>query len=130
MEKKKGQKFLSISLICIAIVAIIVAVFCRDADASLYFSTNRVYKETYGGDAYTGIQNAAADTANNIATLNSNLNAAIIFFGEIMSNVFGIVGLLLLCIGIAKAINAFKKEASIIVSNDIQGVQENDKKEN
>ncbi len=30
---------------------------------------SRVYSERYGGDAYTGIQNAAADTANNLVDL-------------------------------------------------------------
>jgi hypothetical protein len=32
------------------------------------------YQETYGGDAYTGIQNAAADTANNINSLGWNIS--------------------------------------------------------
>ena len=35
-----------------------------------FYSWGYVISEKYGGDAYTGIQNAAADTANNILNLN------------------------------------------------------------
>lgn len=51
-------------LIVVGILAIILAIvcFCKDVgSASLGYS--------YGGDAYTGIQNAAAQTANNILHL-------------------------------------------------------------
>lgn len=37
--------------------------------------------ERYGGDAYTGIQNAAADTCNNVSTLTESVNYG---FGSIL----------------------------------------------
>ena len=116
MQQKKGQKFLSLGLICIATLAIVFAVICWGANPCIW-ETKYVSKEMYGGDAYTGIQNAAADTANNIKYLDLNLQYAAEFFAESMGYVFCIVGLLLLCIGISKAINAFKKEVPTIISN-------------
>lgn len=48
-------------LIIIGIVAITFSVECRD------MSTGKTVSHTaYGGDAYTGIQNAGADTASNV----------------------------------------------------------------
>ena len=45
----------------------------------LYIDTDH---SKYGGDAYTGIQNAAADTADNVATLGSNVtDAANLIYG-------------------------------------------------
>ena len=38
--------------------------------------------ESYGGDAYTGIQNAAVDTCNNVRTLTKSVNYG---FGSILT---------------------------------------------
>lgn len=57
----------------IGVICIIAAVLCLVyIDTDVYIS-NSVSKETYGGDAYTGIQNAAAATANKIDTTNRTL---------------------------------------------------------
>ena len=49
---------------------------------------------TYGGDAYTGIQNAAAQTANNVQRLaeiiRTGMSSALIIFGIAMIAYFGI----------------------------------------
>lgn len=46
-----------------------------------FYSGSYVNFEKYGGDAYTGIQNAAADTANNILCLNETIQ---IMFGILL----------------------------------------------
>lgn len=48
----------------IGILSVILAIMAFGMDSSAY-----VNWKTYGGDAYTGIQNAAAATANNISDL-------------------------------------------------------------
>ncbi len=57
----------SILIIVVGIVSLIVGV----GSSSYYGYTRSI---TYGGDAYTGIQNAAADTANNIAKLGGDVS--------------------------------------------------------
>ena len=48
----------------------------KGGDAYIYTSAHASY-EYYGGDAYTGIQHAAADTANNVASIGGFLSQAI-----------------------------------------------------
>ncbi len=64
MEKFNGKNIMGILLMALALIAIVFGIiaFCLE-DGSYAFT------ETYGGDAYTGIQNAAADTANNVRDL-------------------------------------------------------------
>ena len=57
---------------------------------------------SYGGDAYTGIQNAAAQTANNVEDL-----AAIAKFG--VSSVLIVLGLAIACFFVLKLFNYTKK---------------------
>lgn len=58
----KGLKiFRAISFLGIAVVAFIYAQHIHDESYG-----DCVYIESYGGDAYTGIQNAAADTGSNV----------------------------------------------------------------
>jgi hypothetical protein len=49
---------------------------------------------SYGGDAYTGIQNAAAQTANNVQDLaeilKTGMSSALIIFGIAMIAYFGL----------------------------------------
>lgn len=54
-----------------------------------YFEGNYVRKETYGGDAYTGMQNASAATANNLLWLHET-----IYIGFLLT--FILVGLYLI----------------------------------
>lgn len=57
-------------------------------------SVNYISDEIYGGDAYTGIQNAAADTGNNIMGLayylDDVLSAAILIAGLFMTMYFAV----------------------------------------
>ena len=120
---KAEKKILSIGLITIGIVAIVFAIICFCEEP--WFDVGRyVYKETYGGDAYTGIQNAAAATANNINDLNINLEYATEYLGNCMGYLLLIVGLVLLLIGVSKTINAFRKEPFMI--NNVQSVDKKD----
>ena len=85
----KNNKTLHAIILLIGIAAIVLGIMC--------FAANKGYTvsfETYGGDAYTGIQNAAARTASNIAKSNE-LNA--LGFGSILV----IAGLVMLAFGIS-----------------------------
>lgn len=65
------QKFRSIVLIVVGIIALGLSIKCFSIDDLDYAS-----KSMYGGDAYTGIQNAAAATSKNVKEL-----ASIVQFG-------------------------------------------------
>ena len=77
---------------------------------------NHVGNQEYGGDAYTGIQNAAAQTANNIQYLNRSLEE----FATLMANWMGFllitIGTLLLVVGVSKTISAFQKKPVEVVN--------------
>ena len=60
--------------LAIALIALIFAVVTFSTDVHRN-SGSYESSETYGGDAYTGIQNAAAQTANNVYYMNKNLVA-------------------------------------------------------
>ena len=70
------KKVCSILLIAIGIVSIVlsIVVFAKDTG-------NWERENLYGGDAYTGIQNAAAQTANNVQELSK---IAKLGFGSIL----------------------------------------------
>lgn len=78
MKKKNDRGFFAV----IGIVAIVLAVVCL-----LMSSGSHESYKTYGGDAYTGMQQAAAQTANNIQDL-----IAVVKFG--FSSVLLVTGLL------------------------------------
>ncbi len=71
-----------IVFLAIGILAIILAIVCACADTGAYESA-----KYYGGDAYSGIQQAAAQTANNLIDV-----ATIAKFG--FSSLLAIIGLL------------------------------------
>jgi len=54
----------NILLILVGIVSIGLSISCFNADTGDYVS-----RESYGGDAYTGIQHAAAETGQNVRAL-------------------------------------------------------------
>ena len=58
------KKFCAVLFIIIGILAIVLSYVAYDSYIGAYESS-----ESYGGDAYTGIQNAAAQTANNVKAL-------------------------------------------------------------
>lgn len=61
---QRKTKALGVALILFGLVAIVFGVVALSLD-----SGSREWNETYGGDAYTGIQNAAAQTATNLVVL-------------------------------------------------------------
>ena len=56
-------------LTIIGILSIIFGIVCFNMDEGRYEMSS-----SYGGDAYTGIQNASANTANNVQVLTKNVN--------------------------------------------------------
>ena len=92
-----------IIFVIIGIISIILAIVCS-GEGTGYSELAK----TYGGDAYTGIQQAAAQTANNVKAV-----GYIIRFG--FSAILAVMGLL----SIAYGITAEKK---INYSNDIQSL--------
>lgn len=80
--------------VLIGIVAIVLAIICSGADVGYYENS-----QVYGGDAYTGIQQAAAQTANNVKYL-----AEIVRFG--FAAVLAVAGLICIAYGLfCKSVN-------------------------
>jgi len=122
MNKELNKKIFAVGITLIGILAIVFAIIYFCAEPCGWDHCSYVQKEIYGGDAYTGIQNAAAVTANNINYLDLNLQDATKFFAGCMGVIFLVVGLLLLLIGTTKIIAAFTKEPMI---NEVQTTVEN-----
>ena len=78
----QNTKLKRIAFLSIGLIAIILAIICACADNGTYESA-----KYYGGDAYTGIQQAAAQTANNLIDV-----ADIVKFG--FSSLLAVIGLL------------------------------------
>ena len=71
-DKNLVKIILDAALVLVGITSIVFSIICFTYNG--YFPyTGYVAKETYGGDAYTGIQNAAAATANYVSALNTSL---------------------------------------------------------
>lgn len=98
-----------LSFIVIGIVAIVCAIICISSDTGSYEAA-----EFYGGDAYTGIQQAAAQTANNVRTLTE-----LVSFG--FAAILGVTGLI--CIAYGLFCRDYKKILTEISSKPgLQGV--------
>lgn len=77
-----SKKMIAIATILVGILLVfsafwvnsrnIVFRYNNDTKATSGFTTTTNHV-TYGGDAYTGMQNAAADTANNVSAVNDNI---------------------------------------------------------
>ena len=107
-----NRKLLSIILAIVGIVAVILGIVCFCSD-----SGNNEYNEYYGGDAYTGIQNAAAQTARNVKDLG---NIVKVGFGSVLL----VAGFALAGCGICGLIPEKKTEQTAPVETIIQGVPE------
>jgi hypothetical protein len=68
-------KLLKIFGICLGVLAIVFSLVVFSGSVGYYESS-----QTYGGDAYTGIQNAAAQSANNIMYVGETVQMALGFF--------------------------------------------------
>ncbi len=88
------QKLRSIILIFVGIIAIGLSIKCYTIDDLSYES-----RSSYGGDAYTGIQNAAATTSKNVKELASIVQ---IGFGSVLL----VMGLTLVGVGMTTPMGA------------------------
>ena len=118
MTKAKEQKILSFAILIAGITCIIFAIIYYTTPPCFYLGAFE-YFETYGGDAYTGIQNAAAQTANNIIHLNQSIESATKIFTLFAAGIFVIIGFLLLVLGTVKLIAAFSTNNPQQNLNDI-----------
>ena len=114
MKEQKANKIFNYILIGIGALSIIFAILCFVLNGE-FGSCYYVGRQVYGGDAYTGIQNATATTANNIETLNESVetlaNSIKIGFGFVLL----IFGLLIILLGTKKLIQEKKNEVQLNV---------------
>ncbi len=69
-----NKKILALAFLFIAALSLIFSIVCFSMDTSRGNGSTEM-NETYGGDAYTGIQNAAAQGATNTYYVNRNVQA-------------------------------------------------------
>ena len=97
------DKIFDLAYVVIGALAIVFAIICFamevNADTCAWVS-----KLSYGGDAYTGIQNAGAATANNINILNDSINILVANVKTCFGFVFLLVGLLFVVKGLKKVL--------------------------
>ena len=116
MKKGVAEKILAIGITLVGVAAIVFGILCWSYWNSYSYYGISVRYETYGGDAYTGIQNAAADTANNIKALIGLIGSSTSTLINYMGYLIFTIGALLFVVSIAKMISAFKKETKVIES--------------
>ena len=113
MNGQKIKKIFNYTLIGIGVLSIIFAILCFVLNGE-FGSCYYVGRQVYGGDAYTGIQNAAAATANNIDALNESVetlaNCIKIGFGFVLL----IVGLLVTLYGVQEVLKSKASKQEII----------------
>ncbi len=87
MNKKKNERGL---FIIAGIISIVLAIVCLTLSTGYYESNKE-----YGGDAYTGIQQAAAQTANNVQDLTAAVKtgfSSLLFVIGLISIAYGKAG--------------------------------------
>ena len=94
------NKFQGILLTVTGILSVIFGFICN---GSGNYSSHTSDKYTYGGDAYTGIQNAAAQTANNVSYFQDSFNS---IAGRGFMFILLIAGLVLIITGIFMILKA------------------------
>ncbi|MBE6618598.1 MAG: hypothetical protein E7626_02285 [Ruminococcaceae bacterium] len=89
------------AIIAVSVIGILIGIFCIIVSGIVFSENGGTYTKrfTYGGDAYTGIQNAAANTSNNVALLH-NLVALVSGYA------FLIVGLIMIWKSICKLVES------------------------
>ena len=130
MTTKKVKIIVGILFFVIALTALALSITCFFfTDEGHLFSNPMDYTwhEEYGGDAYTGIQNAAADAANNVREL-VYLNGD--GFANITFSVFLVAGFLflLVCVcffalGVKMMLEATVKNSVVLESTIDSGAQ-------
>ena len=92
----------------ISVIVVVIGILYMDckfvgqsnATISSYESFVITGRSVYGADAYTGIQNACADTSNNVVAVGNLLESSIKMQKSLMNTVSNSVGSLILCVGL------------------------------
>ena len=92
------KKVLGIVLIIIGIVSLVFSGNCNAIGLKHWDEINPS-KEWYGGDAYTGIQHAAVDTARAVGDATENVRHLDLTIQQVSTYVFVIIGLVVMVIG-------------------------------
>lgn len=123
--RKKTKKTINKSFI-VAIMGIACGVVILALGFITYESNLRTYKartgpestsytsyEYYGGDAYTGIQQAAADASNNAGVVAENIVTTNTYLMAILNSIYRPVGLVLIALGLITICNYLYKLTEI-----------------
>ena len=70
---KKVEKLVAIAFLAIAVLSLVFSIVCFAMDTD-HMNGDTVKKYSYGGDAYTGMQNASAQAASNVYYLGYNVS--------------------------------------------------------
>ena len=95
--KANKKLIFPITTIAIGVACIVFAIIAFSQSVYVSTSLEYVIDETYGGDAYTGIQNAAAATARNISDLTYMIRH-LAYDYEFMFDCFGFIILIAGCL--------------------------------
>ncbi len=108
--KKKGivDFIVPVGFMLIGVVSIIFAILCFTYAYPVADRGGYTWYEYYGGDAYTGIQHAAADTANNIYFLAGELEWYIYDLQTTNGYFLTIIGAVLIFFGLNKFFKVLK----------------------
>ena len=107
MNTKLLTKIHGLLLSVTGIISIIFGAVCGEAHMP---GGVQATEYTYGGDAYTGIQNAAAQTANNVRHLSYDIDALKDVVTEGFRFVLIITGLVLIITGVFKILKALAQK--------------------
>lgn len=104
-----NKKMLKVFGVILGVLAIVLAIVVYNLDVGYYENY-----ETYGGDAYTGIQQAAAQTANNVVYVGQMIRTG---FASILAIHGGVL------LAGAFCIDTSKKEEIIVAPEQISSVE-------
>lgn len=84
------------------IIGVVTLIFSGNCNAIGLRSWNKINpsKEWYGGDAYTGIQQAVVDTARAVEDATENIRHLDLTIQQVSTYVFVVVGLVIIVIGV------------------------------
>lgn len=99
------KKILAIAFVVIGLLSVILGLSAYGLDTGYYESSS-----AYGGDAYTGIQNAAAQTANNVRYVTEAV-------ASVGGSILLVTGLVLILVGV----KAFMEEMGDLADKKLFG---------
>lgn len=99
-----SRKFLGVMFLIIAGISLVFAISCFRLETD-EMRGDIEWNESYGGDAYTGIQNAAAQTANNTYYVGLNISNFAKCVTTMGGFLFTVISFLFASLGVAKLID-------------------------